>query len=94
MPVAAIAGKPRHGQCQNGSQPLAAGGNQVVGNLRNQCNLRSGTRQDGGVDTLHVLGDELDEPVDGGRRAALEWDNDSQKSDSELKGRTSIETLC
>ena len=58
--VAGIAGQHRHGEGEHRPQPLAAGIDQVVGHLRDHRHLGAGARQDGGVDPLHVGGDELD----------------------------------
>ena len=83
--VAAIAGEPRHRQRQHRPQPLAAGRDQVVRHLRDHRHFRSGAGQDGRVDPLHVGGDEIDQPVDGGGRLAFERDDDGQEDGSGLK---------
>src|SRR6185295_9966716 len=75
VPVAAIAGELRHRDGEDRAQPLAAGGDQVVGHLRNHRHLRAGARQDGGIDPLDVGGHEIVETVDGGGGAALEGDD-------------------
>ena len=76
--VARIAGELRHREREHRPQPLAAGRDQVIGDLRDHRHLRPGPRQDRGVDPLHVGGDELDQAVDGGGRSAFEGDDDGQ----------------
>ena len=73
--VAGIAGQARHRQGQHRPQPLAAGRDQVVGDLRDHRHLGAGARQNLGVDPLHVGRDELDQAVDGGV-GRTEWDDD------------------
>ena len=82
--LAGIAGEVGHRQRQHRTQPLAAGRDQVVRDLRDHRDFRSGPRQDGGVDAVHVGGDEFDELVDGAGRVAFEWDNDRQAEDLRL----------
>src|SRR5262249_47845807 len=59
----------------HGAEPLAAGGNQVIGDFRDHGDFRAGPRQDGRVDALHVGGDKLDQKVDRSIRGALEGYN-------------------
>jgi hypothetical protein len=56
---AGIIGEPRHGEGEHRAQPLAAGRDQVVGDLGNHRDLRSGARQYGRIDAVHVGGHEL-----------------------------------
>ena len=69
--VAGIAGELRHRQRQHRAQPLAAGIDQVVRDLRDHRHVGPGARQDRGVDALHVGGDEVDQAVDRRRRAGF-----------------------
>ena len=93
MAVAGIAGEPRHRQREDRAQPLAAGRDQVIGDLRDHRHLRSGARQYGRIDAPHVGGHEVEQTVDGGGRTAFEWDDDGQESGLRRQGRASIETL-
>ena len=70
--VAGIAGQVCHRQRQHRAQALASGGDQVVGDLRYHGHLGAGSRQDGGVDSLHVGGDEPDQRFYRGILRALE----------------------
>ena len=79
-PSPAIAGELRHGERQDRAQPLAAGRDQVVGDLRDHRHFRAGARQDRGIDPLQIGGDEVVQTVDGGGRAAFERDDDGQNS--------------
>ena len=83
--VAVIAGEPRHRQGEHRAQPLAAGRDQVIGDLGDHRHLRSRARQNGRVDAIHVGGDEVDQTVDAGGRMAFEWDDDGQEEGSEHK---------
>ena len=47
----------------------------MVGDLGDHGNFRTGPRQDGGVDALHVGGDQGDQLIDRSCRGALELDN-------------------
>ena len=76
MAVAGIAGEPRQRQRQHRPQPLAAGSDQVVGDLGDHRHFGAGARQDGGVDALHVGGHQLDQRIDRRARWALERDDD------------------
>jgi hypothetical protein len=58
-----ITGEIGHRQRQHRAQPLAAGRDQVVGDIGDHRDFGPGPRQDGGVDALHVGGDEFDELV-------------------------------
>src|SRR5262249_33094648 len=91
--VAAIACEPRHREGEHGAQSLAAGGNQVVGHLRDHGDVRAGTRQDDGVDPLHIGGQEADQARDGWGGRVFERDNDGQGLTPAGKGRATIETL-
>jgi hypothetical protein len=66
-----------HRERQHRPQPLAAGGNQVIGDLRDHGHLGAGARQDLGIDPGHIPVGQLDEPVDCGI-CRTEWDNDGQ----------------
>jgi hypothetical protein len=83
--VAGIAGKPCHRQGEDGPQSLAAGRDQMIGDLGNHRHFRSRARQDGGVDVPHVGGHELEQTVDGAGRVAFEGDDDGQERCSERK---------
>jgi hypothetical protein len=76
--VARVAGEPRHGDGEDRTQPLAAGIDQVVRDLRDHRHFGAGARQDRGVDPIHVGGDEVDQPVDRGRGDGFERDDDGQ----------------
>src|SRR6201998_2044208 len=52
-------------------QPLAARGDQVLGDLRNHRHLGPGARQDRGIDALHVGRDQLDQLIDRGLATPL-----------------------
>jgi hypothetical protein len=82
---AVIPGQPRHRQGENRAQPLAAGRDQVIGDLGNHRHLRSRARQNGRVDATHVGGDEVDQTVDAGGRMAFKWDDNGQEEGSEHK---------
>jgi hypothetical protein len=75
-----ITGEPRHGERKHRAQPLAAGRDQVIGDLGNHRYLRSGARQYGRIDAFHVGGHELAQTIDGGGRTAFKWDDDGQKT--------------
>ena len=57
MAVAAIAAELRRAERQHRPQPLAAGLDQMVGELGDQLDVGAGARQDDGVDAAHVRGD-------------------------------------
>ena len=92
--VAGIAGQARHRQRQHRPQPLAAGRDQMVGDLRDHRHLGAGARQNLGVDPLHVGRDQLDQAVDGGV-GRTEWDDDGQVRSPDFVEvvRKRIETL-
>ncbi len=77
--VAAIAGEPRHREREHRPQPLAAGIDQVVGDLRDHRHFGSGPRQDRAVDAFHVGCDQVDQGVDRGWVPAFEGDDDGHK---------------
>src|SRR5262249_30316846 len=86
-------GGPRHREGKHGAQSLAAGGDQVVGHLRDHGDVRAGTRQDDGVDPLHIDGQEANQARDGRGRRVFERDNDGQGLTPAGEGRATIETL-
>ena len=63
MTAAAIAAEPRRGQRQHRAEPLAAGGDEVAGELRDQRHRALHALEDEGVDLPQVLADELDELI-------------------------------
>ncbi|MGY4368389.1 hypothetical protein ACVW1A_004454 [Bradyrhizobium sp. LB1.3] len=67
MAVAGVAGEVGHGERQHRPQALAPGGDQMVGDLGDHGHVRTGPRQDRGVDALHVTGDKDNQLFD--RRA-------------------------
>src|SRR6266436_6444073 len=75
MPVAGIAGEMGHRQRQHRPQPLAARRNQVVGHLRDHDDFRTGSRQNGGVDALHIRRDKPNQLIYRSARRALEGYN-------------------
>ena len=52
--VAGVAGELGHGQRQHRPQPLAARGDQVVGDFRDHGDVGAGARQNRRVDALHI----------------------------------------
>jgi hypothetical protein len=82
---AVIPGQRAIARVRIGPQPLAAGRDQVIGDLGNHRHLRSRARQNGRVDATHVGGDEVDQTVDGGGRMAFKWDDNGQEEGSEQK---------
>ena len=59
-----VAAQPGGRERQDRPQPLAAGRNEMVGDLRDHRDVRSGARQDGLVHPLHVVGDERRQRLD------------------------------
>jgi hypothetical protein len=58
------------GDGQHRAQPLAAGIDQVMGELGDHLDLGHGLVEDDAVDAVHVLGDEVQERLQAFRRAA------------------------
>ena len=75
MAVDRIAGEMCHRQRQHRTQPFAPGGDQVVGDLGDHGHFRAGSRQNRGVDALHVRCHETEQLVDRSVRGALEGYN-------------------
>ena len=74
--VAGVAGQLRQGQCEDRAQPLAAGIDQVIGDLRDHRHFGAGPRQDRSVDAFHVRRDETHQAVDRGfARTSKRQDN-------------------
>ena len=90
--VAGVAGEVCHGQRQHRAQALAPGGDQVVGDLRYHGHLGAGSRQDGGVDALHVGGDEPDQRFYRGILRALERYNNRHAGLHFCRSRTILES--
>ena len=78
--VAGVAGELRHRQRQHRAQPLAARGNQVVGDLRNHGDVRAGARQDGRVDSLHIRCHQFGETLDRGGVRTFKRNDDGQNT--------------
>jgi hypothetical protein len=75
--VAGVAGEPCQRQREYWPQPLAAGIDQVVGDLRDHRHLRAGARQNDAVDALHVGGNPIEQWIDRGLTGTCERDDDS-----------------
>ena len=78
MAVAAVAGELGHRQREHRPQPLAARGDQVVGDFRDHGDVGAGARQDGRVDALHVGGHQVVEAFERARARTFKWDDDGQ----------------
>jgi hypothetical protein len=77
--VAPVAAEIGHRERQHRPQPLAARGDQVVGDLRDHRHVGAGARQDHRVDALHVGARQRDQRLDAGliRFPFLEGDDDT-----------------
>ena len=78
MAVAGVTREFGHGQRQHRAQPLAAGGNQVVGHLRDHGHVGAGARQDGRVDSLHIRCHQFGETLERSALRTFEWNDDGQ----------------
>jgi hypothetical protein len=63
--IARAAGQPRRADREQRAQPLAAGGDQVLGQQRDHADRALHAVKDQRVDAVHVLTREADEAVDG-----------------------------
>jgi Putative prokaryotic signal transducing protein len=80
MPLAAVAAQLGGGDRQHRAQPLAAGVDEMVGELGDQLDVGYRLVQDDAVDGLHVLGDDLQQRLQAlcGIPRLFEWDDDAQ----------------
>ena len=71
MAVARVAAHPRRGDGQHRPQPLAAGGDQVPGDVGDDAHIRAGAVDDQRVDPLHVVPGQPHQRLDAGTGAPL-----------------------
>ena len=78
--LAAVAAQLGGGDGQHRPQPLAAGIDQMVRELRDQLDVGHRLVEDDAVDRLHVLGDDLEQRLQAlcGIPRLFEWDDDAQ----------------
>ena len=75
---------------QHRSDALAAGRDQMVGDLRDHRHIRAGVFEDQGVDLLHAIGDASHQPINvcGGRRRCLCVRDHGSRLEEACMGRT------
>ena len=79
MALALVAGELRGGEREHWPQPLAAGLDEVVRDVRDHCDLGAGAGEDGRIDAGHVGFRQGDDPLDGPRLGLVfECDDDTQ----------------
>ncbi len=80
MVLALVAGHLRRAKRQHRPQSLAAGIDQVAGDLGNKIDMRTGLRQDQPVDPLHIGANKLDQRLDAAPAAStFDWNDDSRQ---------------
>ncbi len=78
--VAGIAGQQRHRESQHRAQALAAGIDQMIGNLGYHGDIGPGAGQDRGVYPFHIARDQISEAVNRGRSVTFKRNDDGQQS--------------
>ena len=74
--VGGVAAQPRRGHRQQRPHALAAGADQVIGELGDQRHRRAHARQDLAIDLRHVVGAERQQRLQAGRLALAFEGND------------------
>jgi hypothetical protein len=84
--VAAVTAHLRRRKGQHRAQPLAAGADQVTGDLGIMSTMGAGMQQDGLVDPRHVLGNQLNDQIDAGLAvfAAIERYNELPRASLDI----------